>query len=55
MTPAAPPEPMTVENAFIPRTESTPADDRSTQTSVRPKPLVVINPYFDGGSLATRE
>ncbi len=56
MTPDAPaPEPITIENAYIPRSDAPATEDRTTRAPSRPEPLVVLNPYFDGGSLAADE
>jgi hypothetical protein len=50
MTPevAAPPQPMTIINPYVPNADKAPASeasDRSAAVSPQPEPLVIINPY----------
>jgi hypothetical protein len=50
MTPdvAAPPQPMTIINPYVPKAKNPPASeasDRSAAESPQPEPLVIMNPY----------
>jgi hypothetical protein len=50
MTPevAAPPQPVTIINPYVPNADKAPAteaSDRSAAVSAQPEPLVIINPY----------
>jgi hypothetical protein len=49
MTPEVEPEPMTVENMFLPRPAQPKEEesDRTTESTAKPQPLVVFNPYVE--------
>ncbi|MEX0939486.1 MAG: hypothetical protein WDZ59_16605 [Pirellulales bacterium] len=52
MTPEVEPEPLTVENTFLPQPAQPEeeATDRSTESTRKPEPLVVFNPYVESSA-----
>ena len=44
-------QPVTINNPFVPKTQSAPADEKSDRTAsvtTQPEPLVIVNPFVTG-------